>query len=129
MSGSMMWGTDCNGCDPDLTYHVPGCPLAGELRGKLWLPTPEPVDWEQRASESATRIAELEADVALQRASMARVWGKARAALDESGDLRVTYKEYVEMGDILYHVTGGQSGECGGYDGPPCTGQRVESTP
>jgi len=37
-----MWGLDCNGCDPDLVYHLEGCPLAGELRGKLWLEKKEP---------------------------------------------------------------------------------------
>ncbi len=29
--------TDCNGCDPDLMHHLDACPLAGELRGRLWL--------------------------------------------------------------------------------------------
>lgn len=46
--------------------------------------------------------------------SMARVWGKVQ------GSERADYKQYVEMGDILYHVTDGAQGRCGGYDAPPC---------
>lgn len=47
-------------------------------------------------------------------ASMARVWGKVQ------GSARAEYKQYVEMGDILYHATNGEQGRCGGYYGPPC---------
>jgi hypothetical protein len=53
--------------------------------------------------------------------SMARVWGKAERHEREG------YKEYVEMGDILYHATDGQRGRCGGYDGPPCEREEVKA--
>lgn len=38
-----MNGIDCNGCDPDLVFHLMGCPLEGELRGRLWLREPKTV--------------------------------------------------------------------------------------
>lgn len=52
-------------------------------------------------------------------ASMARVWGKVQS------DVRAEYKQYVEMGDLLYHETNGEQGACGQYDGPPCSPDEV----
>jgi hypothetical protein len=46
--------------------------------------------------------------------SMTRVWGKAQESE------RADYKQYVELGDILYHATDGERGRCGQYDGAPC---------
>jgi hypothetical protein len=53
--------------------------------------------------------------------SMARVWNKAQGALEEGTDVRAEYKQYVELGDTLYHATGGDEGKCGQY-GEPCAG-------
>lgn len=49
--------------------------------------------------------------------SMHRVWTKA----GESG--RGDWKEFAEMGDILYHATDGEMGACGRYDTPECGGE------
>ena len=78
--------------------HAPDCP---------WLAMPKIV----AALETYERCLD----------SMARVWNKTRAAYQEGHDAWATYKEYVEMGDSLYHATDGERGACGRYDGPPCT--------
>lgn len=45
----MMW-VDCNGCDSDLMHHLEGCPLSGEMRGRLWLrDAAEPTSEEEEA--------------------------------------------------------------------------------
>lgn len=48
-------------------------------------------------------------------ASAIRVWNKYGAESDRSD-----WKAWVELGDVLYHVTDGREGRCGRYDGPPC---------
>lgn len=48
-------------------------------------------------------------------ASMARVWSKVQ------GSEQADYKQYVEMGDILFHATDGKDGACLRYD-EPCPG-------
>lgn len=119
---SIMWGSDCNGCDPDLEHHLGGCPLAGELRDRLWLRPEAPED-----IEGAMMNRDIEGTLTARASTAEEImdysrWGTPDAVLQQIKNRKIAsgdYGERIPTHEDITAITGYMQaavGICGNVD-------------